>query len=103
VKKLIKLPSGSRYRPVACGDPAEIVEVVASEHGEWPAGPAGVVSPNLQLSLYGPSGKDIMLVAVRGRADVYPLNLGSIGVVGSSNRARRWHRGSEALLPPENR
>src|ERR1700675_4986566 len=45
------------------------------EHGEWPAGQAGVASPNLQLSLYGPSGKDIMLVAVRGRADVYPLNL----------------------------
>ena len=32
-------------------------------------------SPNLQLSLHGPSGKDIMLVAVRGRPDVYPLNL----------------------------
>src|SRR5215210_3223701 len=45
------------------------------EHGEWPAGQAGVANPNLRLSLYGPSGKDIMLVAVRGRADVYPLNL----------------------------
>lgn len=45
------------------------------DHGEWPAGQAGVASPNLQLSLLGPSGKDIMLVAVRGRADVYPLNL----------------------------
>ena len=45
------------------------------DHGEWPAGQAGVASPNLQLSLHGPSGKDIMLVAVRGRADVYPLNL----------------------------
>jgi hypothetical protein len=45
------------------------------DHGEWPAGQAGVASPNLQLSLHGPSGKDITLVAVRGRADVYPLNL----------------------------
>jgi len=45
------------------------------DHGEWPAGQAGVASPNLQLALYGPSGKDIVLVAVRGRADVYPLNL----------------------------
>ncbi len=45
------------------------------DHGEWPAGQAGVANPNLQLSLYGPSGKDITLVAVRGRADVYPLNL----------------------------
>ena len=45
------------------------------DHGEWPASQAGVASPNLQLSLYGPSGKDITLVAVRGTADVYPLNL----------------------------
>ncbi len=45
------------------------------DHGEWPAGQAGVASPNLLLSLYGPSGKDITLVNVRGRADVYPLNL----------------------------
>jgi hypothetical protein len=45
------------------------------DHGEWPAGQAGVANPNLQLSLHGPSGKDITLVAVRGRADVYPLNL----------------------------
>jgi hypothetical protein len=45
------------------------------DHGEWPAGQAGVASPNLQLSLHGPSGKDITLVAVRGSADVYPLNL----------------------------
>ena len=45
------------------------------DHGEWPAQQAGVASPNLQLSLHGPSGKEITLVAVRGRADVYPLNL----------------------------
>jgi len=45
------------------------------DHGEWPAGQAGVANPNLQLSLHGPSGKDITLVAVRGSADVYPLNL----------------------------
>src|SRR5262249_46562390 len=45
------------------------------DHGEWPAGQAGVASPNLKLSLYGPSGKEITLVAVRGSADVYPLNL----------------------------
>jgi hypothetical protein len=45
------------------------------DHGEWPAGQPGVSSPNLLLSLYGPSGKDITLVAVRGSADVYPLNL----------------------------
>src|SRR5215510_3952451 len=45
------------------------------DHGEWPAGQAGVASPNLQLTLHGPTGKEITLVAVRGSADVYPLNL----------------------------
>lgn len=43
------------------------------DHGEWPASQAGVASPNLQLSLYGPSGKDITLV--RSRGETYPLNL----------------------------
>jgi hypothetical protein len=45
------------------------------DHGAWPASQAAVASPNLALSVHGPSGKDIVLVAVRGSADVYPLNL----------------------------
>jgi hypothetical protein len=45
------------------------------DHGAWPASQAGVASPSLQLTLHGPSGKEIQLVAVRGSADVYPLNL----------------------------
>jgi hypothetical protein len=45
------------------------------DHGAWPASQAAVASPNLALSLYGTSAKEIVLVAVRGSADVYPLNL----------------------------
>lgn len=45
------------------------------DHGEWPLSQAAVASPNLRLSVYGPSGKDMTLVSVRGSADVYPLNL----------------------------
>jgi len=45
------------------------------DHGAWPASQAGVANPTLQLTLHGPSGKEIQLVAVRGSADVYPLNL----------------------------
>ncbi len=45
------------------------------DHGAWPASQAAVASPDLALSLHGPSGQDIVLVAVRGAADVYPLNL----------------------------
>src|SRR5262252_9385794 len=45
------------------------------DHGAWPASQGGVASPNLQLTLYGTSGKEIQLVAVRGATDVYPMNL----------------------------
>jgi len=45
------------------------------DHGAWPASQAGVASPNLQLTLHGTSGKEIQLVAVRGSADLYPVNL----------------------------
>lgn len=45
------------------------------DHGAWPASQAAVASPNLDLKLHGPAGKDIVLVAVRGSADLYPLNL----------------------------
>lgn len=45
------------------------------EHGAWPASQAGVASPGLELGLYGPSAREIQLVAVRGSGDLYPLNL----------------------------
>jgi len=47
----------------------------ADDHGAWPAAQAGAASANLDLSVHGTSGKEIQLVAVRGSADVYPLNL----------------------------
>ena len=47
----------------------------ADDHGAWPASQGGVANANLALSLHGVSGKEIQLVAVRGSADVYPLNL----------------------------
>jgi hypothetical protein len=61
--------------PLFFSESWKALPAATDDHGEWPAGQAGVASPNLQLSLYGPSGKDITLVAVRGSADVYPLNL----------------------------
>jgi hypothetical protein len=47
----------------------------ADDHGAWPASQQGVASPNLVLTLHGPSAREIQLVSVRGSADVYPLNL----------------------------
>jgi hypothetical protein len=61
--------------PLFFSESWKALPAAVDDHGEWPATQAGVASPNLQLSLYGPSGKDITLVAVRGSADVYPLNL----------------------------
>jgi len=45
------------------------------DHGAWPASPEGVSNPNLELRFYGPSGKDLQLVAGNGQGDVTPLNL----------------------------
>jgi hypothetical protein len=45
------------------------------DHGAWPASPEGVSNPNLELKLYGPSGKNIQLVAGRPQSDVTPTNL----------------------------
>jgi hypothetical protein len=47
----------------------------ADDHGAWPASQGAVATPNLELALHGPSAKEIQLVAVRGSADLYPLNL----------------------------
>src|SRR5690348_7936399 len=61
--------------PVFFSESWKALPTPTDDHGEWPASQAVVASPNLTLSLYGPSGKDITLVNVRGSAGVYPLNL----------------------------
>ena len=43
------------------------------DHNAWPASQAGVANPNLELTLYGTSAKEIQLVA--GRGDAVPHNL----------------------------
>lgn len=45
------------------------------DHGAWPASQQAVSNPQLQLTLHGTSAKELVLVGVRGRADVYPLNI----------------------------
>ena len=45
------------------------------DHGAWPATQAAVASPNLQLTVHGTSAQEVVVVAVRGSADLYPLNL----------------------------
>ena len=66
----------SRTRPpLFFSESWKALPMPTDDHGEWPASQAGVASPNLTLSLYGPSGKDITLVNMRGSAGVYPLNL----------------------------
>jgi hypothetical protein len=45
------------------------------DHNAWPASQGGVSNPNLELTLYGTSGKEIQLVAGRGQSNVVPHNL----------------------------
>ena len=61
--------------PLFLSESWKALSTPADDHGAWPASQAGVSNPNLQLTLHGPSGKEIQLVAVRGSADVYPVNL----------------------------
>jgi hypothetical protein len=61
--------------PLFLSEGWKALTVPPDDHGAWSASQAAVASPDLTLSLHGPSGKDIVLVAVRGAADVYPLNL----------------------------
>jgi hypothetical protein len=61
--------------PVFLSEAWKALSTPPDDHGAWPASQQGVSNPNLQLTLHGSSGKEIQLVAVRGTADVYPLNL----------------------------
>ena len=45
------------------------------DHNAWPAAQGGVSSPNLQLTLYGTTAKEMQLVAARAQSDVTPANL----------------------------
>ena len=61
--------------PLVFGESWKGLSTPPDDHGAWPASQDGVSNPNLQLTLHGASGKEIQLVAVRGSADVYPVNL----------------------------
>jgi hypothetical protein len=61
--------------PLFFGESWKGLSTPPDDHGAWPASQDGVSNPNLQLTLHGTSGKEIQLVAVRGSADVYPVNL----------------------------
>ena len=68
-------PAGPTRPPVFFSESWKALPTPPDSHGAWPASQAAVASPQLTLSLHGPSGKDIVLVGVRGSTDVYPLNL----------------------------
>src|SRR5579862_2604812 len=96
---LVFAQSGAPARPAPTRPPLFLSEawkalpMPTDDHGEWPASQAGVASPNLQLTLHGPSAKDMMLVNVRGSADVYPFNLWT-GVTTAPSAATLRDRGN---------
>lgn len=61
--------------PLFLGEGWKALTTPPDDHGAWPASQAAVASRNLQLTLHGTSAKEIVVVAVRGNADLYPLNL----------------------------
>src|SRR5262252_997625 len=45
------------------------------DHGAWPMSQGGVANPNLEITLYGTTSKEIQLVAGRGGSNLVPTNL----------------------------
>jgi hypothetical protein len=59
--------------PLFFGESWKSLSTPPDDHNAWPASQAGVSNSNLELTLYGVSGKEIQLVA--GRGNVVPHNL----------------------------
>ena len=85
--------SGPARPPLFLSESWKPLSTPPDDHGAWPASQAGVASPDLTLTLHGASGKEIQLVAVRGSADVYPVNLWT-GTTTSPSAATLRHQNS---------
>jgi hypothetical protein len=70
------------------------------DHGAWPASQGGVSDPNLELTLYGTSGKEIQLVAGPGTSNVVPNNLWTGTTTSPSAAALRDRRRMVDLSAP---
>lgn len=61
--------------PVFISESWKALSAPQDDHGAWPLSQEAVSSPNLDVTLHGTSARELVLVGVRGRADVYPLNV----------------------------
>src|SRR5258706_962290 len=52
--------------PLFFGESWKPLPTPADDHGAWPMAQGGVANPNLELTLYGTTRKEIQLVAGRG-------------------------------------
>ena len=82
-------PAQPTRPPVFMSEAWKALPGAPDDHGAWPASQAAVASPNLDLKVLGAAGKDIVLVGVRGSADLYPLNLWTGSTTGPSGATLR--------------
>src|SRR5262249_38716320 len=68
-------PAAPGRPPLFLSEGWKALSTPADDHGAWPASQQAVSSPALLLTLHGTSSREIQIVAVRGSADTYPLNL----------------------------
>ena len=72
----------------------------ADDHGAWPMSQGGVANPNLEMTLYGTTSKEIQLVAGRGGSDTVPTNLWTGTTTSPSAVALRDRNNFVDLSPP---
>jgi hypothetical protein len=86
--------------PLFFSESWQALKTPPDDHNAWPASQGGVSDPNLELTLYGTSGKEIQLVAVPGAGSVVPNNLWTGTTTSPSAAALRDRRRFVDLSAP---
>jgi hypothetical protein len=86
--------------PLFFSESWQALKTPPDDHGAWPASQGGVSDPNLELTLYGTSGKEIQLVAGPAASNTVPTNLWTGTTTSPSAAALRDRRQFVDLSAP---